>query len=89
MDTLSLNLGAIPDSYGLVLFEGQFAVVPLVQDDVSCPLPIMRRVTVVMPELAAVEVGFAKVLRALDRETDVPFGGQGEAVLSYVVMNSA
>ena len=89
VDTLPLNLGAIPDGYGLVFFEAQFAVVPLVQDDVPRPLAIMWSVTVVMPELAAVEVGPLKVLPALDREPDVPFGGQSKAVLSYVFVNSA
>ena len=89
VDTLALNLGAIPDGYGLVFFEGQFAVVPLVQDDVSRPLAIMWPVTLVMPELATVEVGSLKVLPALRREADIPFGGQSEAVLSYVFVNSA
>ena len=60
VDTFTLNFGAIPDGYGLIFFEGQFAVVPLVQDDVSRPLAVMWPVTFVLSELATVEVGSPK-----------------------------
>ena len=53
MDTLALNLGAIPDGDGIVFFEAQFAVIPLVVDDVPRPLAIVWPVTIVMLELAS------------------------------------
>ena len=89
MDTLALNLGAIPDGYSLVFFEAQLAIVPLVVDDVPRPLPIMWPVTVIMPELATVEVGLLKVAPALRREANIRFGSQGKAMLSYIFVNSA
>ena len=89
VDTLPLNLGAIPDGDGLVFFEAQLAVVPLVVDDIPRPLAIIWLVAVVMLELAAVEVGPLKVLPALDREADVRFSGKSEAVLCYILVNSA
>ena len=89
MDTLALNLGAIPDGDSLVFFEGQLAVVPLVQNDVSRPLTVMRPVTLIMPKKATVEVALLKVLPALRWEANIRFGGQGIALLSYVLMNSS
>ena len=89
VDTLALNLGTIPDGDGLVFFEAQFAVVPLVVDDVPRPLAIVWPVTLVMPELAAVEVGPLKIFPALDREADIRFSGKSEAMLCYFFVNSA
>src|SRR5271157_661060 len=89
VDTLALNIGAIPDGDGLVFLEGQFAVVPLVVDDVPRPLAIIWLVTLVMLEQAAVEVGLLKVPPALRWEANIRFGGQGKAVLCYIVVNSA
>ena len=89
VDTLTLNFGAIPDGYSLVFFEAQLAIVPLVVDDVPRPLPIMWPVTVIMPELAAVEVGPLKVTPALRWEANIRFGSQSKAILRYVFMNSS
>ena len=89
VDALALDAGAIPDGDGLVFLESQIAVFPLVPDDVSRPLPVTWPIALIAPELPAVEVLLLKVLRAFRREADVPFGGQGIALILYLPMDSA
>jgi hypothetical protein len=89
MDPLAFDAGTIPDRDCLVFFECQLAVVPLVKDDVPGPLAILGVVALVVPKQAAVEVGFLEVLRAFHRKTNVPFSGEGIALLADELVNSA
>src|SRR5262249_33274367 len=89
VDTFALDFRAIPNGYGVVFVEGQIAVFPFVQDDVSRPLAVGWPIALVAPQMAAVEVGLPQVLRAFWRQADIPFGGQCIPLISKPLMDYA